>query len=283
MRLVKTTFLIVIVMVSPANASNEFQNNFCWCESDKTAPGKRVDACTWLLNSKELSEANIPAVHNYRGVANLRKGLGDQAIMDFNQSIHLKPDFAKSYFDRGIVYYSKGLYDRAIHDFDDSIRLKPDKFGEIPREVTPIILKDVTTGQSRFSIEPSISNPLMRCPITAGVLPMTHRACDGRRSGIKVIWFALGSNCLDAYYRRGKLYRELGYFDRAIRDYDQAIRLRPQSANSHYYRGLANHRMGRFDRAIRDYDLVIRLKPTYAAAYNDRGNAHRSIITRYGI
>ncbi len=56
--------------------------------------------------------------------------------------------------------------------------------------------------------------------------------------------------------------------DRAIRDYDQAIRLKPDYANAFNNRGNAYADKGEYDRAISDYDQAIRLKPDYAGPYN---------------
>ena len=62
-------------------------------------------------------------------------------------------------------------------------------------------------------------------------------------------------------------------FDEAIRDYDQAIALKPNYAIAHKNRGDAYAKKGEFDRAIRNYDLAIELKPGYASAIKNRALA----------
>lgn len=74
-----------------------------------------------------------------------------------------------------------------------------------------------------------------------------------------------------AYYNRGSSYYLKGEFDKAITDYDEAIRLRPDFVNAYYARGLAHGRKNQPDQAIADYDAAIRLKPDYAEAHYDRG------------
>ncbi len=66
-----------------------------------------------------------------------------------------------------------------------------------------------------------------------------------------------------AYYRKVE-------YDRAIRDYDQAIRIKPDYAFAFNNRGAAYRLKGEYDRAIRDLDRAIRLKPDYAQAYNNK-------------
>src|SRR6266540_1924064 len=67
-----------------------------------------------------------------------------------------------------------------------------------------------------------------------------------------------------------------GTYDRAIADYDQAIKLKPDDAYAYNSRGLAYSKKGLLDRAIADYDQAIRLKPDVALAYFNRGNAHKN-------
>ncbi|MFZ1109035.1 MAG: tetratricopeptide repeat protein [Rhodomicrobium sp.] len=80
----------------------------------------------------------------------------------------------------------------------------------------------------------------------------------------------------DAYNNRGNAYRAKGDNDRAIADYDQAIRLKPDYASAYNNRGASYNEKGDNDRAIADYDQAIRLKPDDASAYINRGNAYRA-------
>ena len=62
--------------------------------------------------------------------------------------------------------------------------------------------------------------------------------------------------------------------DRAIKDYDQAIKLDPSDARPFCARGGAYPYKGEYDRAIKDYDQAIRLNPKYAFAFFNRGPAY---------
>ena len=65
----------------------------------------------------------------------------------------------------------------------------------------------------------------------------------------------------DAYrYRAWALYGQ-GELDRAIADYDQAIRLDPKDAMFHVIRGDIWYTKQDFDKAIADYAEAIRLEP----------------------
>jgi len=64
-----------------------------------------------------------------------------------------------------------------------------------------------------------------------------------------------------------------GQTDEAIRQYQEAIRLRPEDADVHYNLGNALLKQGQTDEAIRQFQEVIRLKPDDSEAHNNLGNA----------
>ena len=62
-------------------------------------------------------------------------------------------------------------------------------------------------------------------------------------------------------------------YDRAIKDYNHAIKLRPEFWIAFDGRGLAHANRLNFELAIKDYDQAIKLKPDAASAYYHRGLA----------
>jgi formylglycine-generating enzyme required for sulfatase activity/Tfp pilus assembly protein PilF len=77
-----------------------------------------------------------------------------------------------------------------------------------------------------------------------------------------------------AYNNRGYVYDEKGEYDLAIKDYTEAIRLKPDYAVAYYFRGYVYGNKGEYDLAIKDYTEAIRLKPDDADAYLNRGFAY---------
>ncbi len=85
----------------------------------------------------------------------------------------------------------------------------------------------------------------------------------------------IGRNLAVAFTNRGLAYKRKGQLDRAIADYSEAIRLKPDDAQVFNNRGNAYYYDGQLDLAIKDYDDAIRLKPDLAVAFSNRGNVYR--------
>jgi tetratricopeptide (TPR) repeat protein len=77
-----------------------------------------------------------------------------------------------------------------------------------------------------------------------------------------------------AFYGRAKLYMRKAQYDLAIADFDKAILFK--SDNDDYYigRGRAYHLKGEYDCAIADFDQAIELKPDDGSPYYQRGHAY---------
>jgi tetratricopeptide (TPR) repeat protein len=70
--------------------------------------------------------------------------------------------------------------------------------------------------------------------------------------------------------RRGSAYVWKDDYDRAIEDFDRAIRLDPTYASGFLDRGMAFHNKKAYGRAMSDYSEAIRLNPKLANAFTNR-------------
>ena len=76
-----------------------------------------------------------------------------------------------------------------------------------------------------------------------------------------------------SYINRGLAYTDVVDYDNAIADYDRAIAIDPNYADTYHNRGFVKAHKGDYDGAVADYDRAIALDPNYAYAYNNRGIA----------
>jgi tetratricopeptide (TPR) repeat protein len=80
----------------------------------------------------------------------------------------------------------------------------------------------------------------------------------------------------ERHYHRGLKWFFESNYDKAIKDFDEAIRLDPKHSRAYYSRGNAWDKKGEYDKAIQDYNEAIRLNPKYADAYYSRGIAWKA-------
>jgi tetratricopeptide (TPR) repeat protein len=86
---------------------------------------------------------------------------------------------------------------------------------------------------------------------------------------------------IDAHYGhyccRGSARHSLGDNQGAIDDYTKAIKINANNAIAYNDRGLAHYDLGDNQSAINDFTQAIKINPNYAIAYNNRGNAHSEL------
>jgi serine/threonine protein kinase/Flp pilus assembly protein TadD len=75
------------------------------------------------------------------------------------------------------------------------------------------------------------------------------------------------------YFNRGLAYARLGEFAEACADFDEALRLRPDSAEACLNRGIARREWGKHADAVRDFDRALELDPSVTRVYFLRAEA----------
>ena len=81
---------------------------------------------------------------------------------------------------------------------------------------------------------------------------------------------------LPAHGNRGLAYSNKSEYDKAIKDYTEAIRLDPELAMAYGNRGLAYAKKGEYDKSIEDCTVAIRLDSRLPIPYLARSTAYAS-------
>ncbi|MCH9051327.1 MAG: tetratricopeptide repeat protein [Proteobacteria bacterium] len=119
--------------------------------------------------------------------------------------------------------------------------------------------------------EADFTREIRRCNFGGGHPDIQIVACTRNIQSGRFI----GQNLAVAFTNRGLAYKSKGQWDRAIADFSEAIRLKPDFVTAFNNRGNAYYGKGQFDRAIKDYDKAIHLNPDLAEAFSNRGNVYR--------
>src|SRR5260221_10967003 len=78
-----------------------------------------------------------------------------------------------------------------------------------------------------------------------------------------------------SYYNRANKWKAKSELDKAIADYNDAIKIAPNYIAALNNRGLTWYTKGDLDRAIADYSEALKINPKYTYSFNNRGNEWR--------
>ena len=79
------------------------------------------------------------------------------------------------------------------------------------------------------------------------------------------------------YFQRANVRVSLGKYEKAIADFDVALRLNPQNATAYNNRGAAKFHLGQHQEALADFDEALHLNPQDGEVYYNRGNAKSNL------
>src|SRR5437899_5470453 len=137
------------------------------------------------------------------------------------------------------------------------------------RVLAAVTLMAVTTMTLPATVAAQQSDERRRCFASEGVTP------EQKLESCSAVIKSGGQGLVAAFNNRGNAHLSNRNYDRAIDDYNEAIRLDPKYAMGFTNRGLAYLRKGRIDRAIEDLDQALRLNPKYALAFVNRALAYQ--------
>lgn len=203
----------------------------------------------WLIWAIFGSPDEYDAILRKTDNVNSRRAAYEGAIVDYDVTIRLDPDFANAYFNRGKAKAKLRDYFNAIMDFDTALRLDPNS---------------VEFYYNRAEAQASLGD---------------HEAAISDYDTI----ISLDPNYILAYYRRGWAKSILQQYESAISDYDVIIQLNPERPLAYYYRGKVKIELEQIDAAKEDLHTALKFIPNVGddvKLKNKIENALRLINTR---
>ena len=262
---------------------------------------------------------------NNRGLVRLAQGEYQKAIDDFNKAVEVDPQYADGFNNRGFAWYQAGVDDRALADFDYTIELKPEyvnawnnrgmlhmrmqKYRDAVEDFSKAIAQEennVKHYRNRLAAYLQLGmqdrsdadaervawlTDLTRLNLAVSQEPQkpdgyiqraSHLARDGRHE-IALANFdqavKIAPDSIKPLVSRASYWLEQGELNKAIADAASALML-GYDQQAHSIRGEAFLKLGKFDEAIDDFTEARRLDSSVAQAYfkravqrNERGDA----------
>lgn len=205
-----------------------------------------------------LKQSDFPDAYYFRGCAKYELKQYISAIFDYNNAISLKPDAVRSYIMRGIAKYELKQYTAACIDFDMVLRLNPDEvdLSEIYRlrgwakYWMGQLFDAIDDCNESLQLSPDNANTyrlrgLARRQVGQfdGAIKDFSKAIDFTRDKLNSLYYKYKKNKEKEaknvasflqllYINRGNTKRNLGSTDEALRDFQEADRLAPQTIDS---------------------------------------------------
>ncbi|GHV63608.1 hypothetical protein AGMMS49587_14200 [Spirochaetia bacterium] len=201
-----------------------------------------------------------------------------QGIEDLSTAISLEPSNAAFYKNRGEIYnmFNFGESQEAINDYSKAISLDPnDADAYVKRGETYANMKDYVAARMNYDqairIEPNNSKTwYKRGCIQEDDLKIADLS---RAIELDPAYIDAYNERADEYFYKGNYFQDgeffeesddaqaNSYYDLAIEDYSQIIRIDPANAVAYGHRGGLNNRKGKYDDAIADLTEALNIDP----------------------
>jgi tetratricopeptide (TPR) repeat protein len=194
------------------------------------------DSETLFQHALKVTDRNW-FIHNQLGGTFYQKGELDNAIRQYHEAIHLKPDYPQAYNNLGMALNAQGHIDDAVSQFEQALRLDQN-YAEAHNNLGIAFLQQNRTDDAIRQFKEALR---------------------------------LQPGLAQAHYNLGAALGNKGQIDDVLHEFQEAVRLQPDYPNAHYQLGLALARSGQPAEAVRQYQEAISLQPGFADAHNSLG------------
>jgi tetratricopeptide (TPR) repeat protein len=180
-----------------------------------------------------------PSLFVNLGVVLAHQGRIDEAVAQYSEALHLKPDYADAHYNLGNALARQGRIDEAVAQYSEALRIEPGY--------------------------PDAHNNLGLALAAQGRI---NEAMAQYSEALR-----LKPDYPEAHYNLGLALATQGRIHEAMAQYSEALRLKPDYPEAHNNLGNALARQGRIDEAVAQFSEALRLKPDYPEAHFNLGNA----------
>ena len=215
------------------------QNPNCWLAynnlSIRYAQEGRLDEAMLECQKAIALKPNDPEPRVNLGTALLQKGQLDQAIDQFQKALEINPQIDRAHNDLGNALLQEGRIDEAIAHYQKATEIKP------------------TNASAQFNLGAALSR--------RGQL---DQAMAQYQKALQI-----NPRMIEAHISLALAFSQQGRVDEAIDQYRKALEIDPNRAEAHNNLGVALFRKGLTDEAIAQFHEALRHNPNYTDAQNN--------------
>ncbi len=218
-----------------------------------------------------LDSSKVGALTN-RGVIRDIHGDHAAALEDYSRAIKIRPAYAEAYSKRAATYKTLGKLSDAIADYTTAIRLDSNSY-----EFDPTLhFANAYFGRGNVYIQignykaavADFDSTLRLMPHhPLAMLNKARALVEIRQYDSAAVWYTKAIETLSpkeyngamehAYFGRGLVYNMTNQPALALKDFDDALRLKADDYFAYFHRGNAYKAQSRFDEAIADYSRAV--------------------------
>lgn len=217
-----------------------------------------------ILPTQAVSANEESDKHNSQGNDYYESKKYDDAIKEYTAAIAIENDNPIYYNNRGWAYFNSSKVDEALVDFNKTIQLDPDYANAYSGRAS-VYLNKGETDEAKINFK------------RAALIYIDRKNYDDAEDELNSAIEA-DNNYGEAYYYLGLIENRRNNYQKAIHNYDEAIRL-GYIEGGYVYNGIgyAKYHLGRYEDAIKSLDKAIEKKEDYAEAYQFRGESYYSL------
>jgi tetratricopeptide (TPR) repeat protein len=213
--------------------------------------GRNSEAIASYDHAIQLNNAwsidSLATVYVDRGVVYGKQGNKQSALQDYSQAIRINPNFSLAWYDQGAVLAELGRYSEAIASYNRAIQLN-NRWGT--SSLTNAYLKRGGAYYKQGNKQAALQD-------------FSQAIHTNPQSSL-------------AWYVQGHALTDLGRYSEAIASYDRAIQLnkdwgKSSLANAYLDQGVTHEKQGNKQAALQDYNQAVRLNPNSSLAWYNQG------------
>jgi tetratricopeptide (TPR) repeat protein len=210
---------------------------------------------------------------NNLGFALVPQGRADEAIVQYQKALAIKPDYAEAHNNLGATLFQKGQTNEAIAQYQMALAIKPD-FAEAHYNLGNALLQKEKVDEAIVHYQKALANEFDNAEAHnsfGSALLQKGRLDEAIIQFQKAL--AIKPGHAEAHDNLGNALFQKGQTDEAVAQYQMAIGIDPDFADPHDNLGSALFKIGQTDEAIAQYQMAIAIKPGFAEAHYNLGNA----------
>ena len=168
-----------------------------------------------------------------RGIFYFNSEENEKAIEDYSKVLKFDPRNLTAYYNRGLAYYELKKYHNAITDLKKSKELK---YYDILNNKTPV--NDLKNNKN-----------------------VIIESLGQAKENFKYL------DIVEIILSLGNVYQDKNKYNKALNEYNQAIKLNNNLALAYYHRGFAYLNIYKYEKSLNDFEKAIMINPKYGEAY----------------